>query len=323
MAWRAVSPLLSLAVLLLPLRAGAKLCGDDVHGQDVPCACGDVVVSDVVLGDDPVVQAPCANDGLTVRATGAVQGVTVDLAGKRLQGTGHGIGVWVLYGGPGGARVVSTGSRATVAGFFDGIVARGAESVALVDGVVVADSKRDGVQVDAPAPAPSLPGYVIQNTEARDSGRDGFSVGGSGFQLTATRAVNSRRYGYWVMGQGGTLTAPVAEGSGDDGIGLMGMGQKLEDCVVSGSEEDGVHFWGMHFLIRGCTARGNGGDGINGMGMEVVLAGNQATDNDNNGIVVGGGWGVDWGGNSGSENRGRKQHRPVAQCEISGHPCLP
>ena len=44
----------SLLVLFTVSPAQAKLCGDDVQGQDVPCACGDTLVSGVVLSDDPV-----------------------------------------------------------------------------------------------------------------------------------------------------------------------------------------------------------------------------------------------------------------------------
>src|SRR5690349_7273720 len=135
--------------LALPATALAKLCGDDVAGQDVPCACGDVVVSDVALGDDPVTQQPCPGDGLVVRAAAAGHGVTIDLRGRTLRGSGHGVGVWVLAGGPGGARVVSTGGPGTVDGFRDGVVANGNDTLALLDGIVATANGRDGVRVEA------------------------------------------------------------------------------------------------------------------------------------------------------------------------------
>jgi len=38
--------------------SAAKPCGDDVAGRDVPCACGDLVVSDLRPGDaDPATLA--------------------------------------------------------------------------------------------------------------------------------------------------------------------------------------------------------------------------------------------------------------------------
>ena len=49
--------LVAVGVLLVAPKVGAKLCGDNVDGRDVPCACGDTVVSDLVLNDDPVLDA--------------------------------------------------------------------------------------------------------------------------------------------------------------------------------------------------------------------------------------------------------------------------
>jgi hypothetical protein len=301
-----------------PSRADAKLCGDDVAGQDVPCACGDVVVSDVVLGDDPVVQAPCVGDGLVVRASGAGHGVTIDLHGKTLRGNARGTGVWVLAGGPGGARIVSTGGPGTLEGFRDGVVANGRDSLALVDGIVAAASTRDGLRVDAP-------GYEIRNTEARDSGRDGFGLMGNGFRVSATRATRSKRWGYYVMGDNGTLGAPgsgpVAEGSGRGGFSVMGMGHHLLECAASGSGEYGFQLWGMHFFVLRCVATGNHRDGIDGMGVDWWVSGNQANDNDGDGIVVGGVRVVDQGGNGGSGNRGLREQGRARQCQISDRAC--
>src|SRR5574340_103529 len=55
-----------LACVLLPVAAYAKLCGTHVGGQAVSCACGDVVASDLILGDDPVTTTVCAGNGLVV-----------------------------------------------------------------------------------------------------------------------------------------------------------------------------------------------------------------------------------------------------------------
>src|SRR6185295_18777988 len=108
---RTASILTVLAVLFVTSLAHAKLCGDDVQGQDVPCACGDTVVSSVVLTDDPVTSSVCAADGLIVRAGSAAQ-ITVDLNGKTLRGSGQGAGLWVIYGGSGGVRLLSPGQTA-------------------------------------------------------------------------------------------------------------------------------------------------------------------------------------------------------------------
>ena len=312
-----------LTLLLLPLvlaapRVDAKLCGDNVGGRDVPCACGDTVVSDLALTDDPVLDAVCPADGLIVRATGSPVGVTIDLRGKTLRGSGDGAGIWVVAGGSGGARVVSSGGVATVEGFRDGILGHGPDTIRLVDGVTVVRSARDGMRVAGD-------NFEIRNAEARDSGRDGYNLMGKGFHLSSTRAANSGRFAYFVMGQDGNLGAPgagsVADGSGAAGFSIMGMGHHLVDCAASGAHKEGLSLNGMMFDIRGCVAQDNRGDGIAGMGGGWTLTGNRADNNDGNGIVVSGREMVDGGGNSGTGNRGLGQQRPAAQCEISGLAC--
>src|SRR5262249_30165081 len=98
MRWFFTSPFwVAVLAVTLPVVAQAKLCGDNVGGLDIPCSCGDTLVSNVVLGNDPIVTETCTADGLIVKATDASHGVTIDLAGKTLRGNGHGTGIWVVY----------------------------------------------------------------------------------------------------------------------------------------------------------------------------------------------------------------------------------
>jgi hypothetical protein len=313
MIGRALFALLLLACALLPEPAGAKPCGDDVGGRDVPCACGDTVVSGLVLGSDPVTTATCPADGLVVRASAMPAGVTIDLNAKTLRGRGAGAGLWIVDGGPGGARVVSSGGPATIEGFRDGLVALEPGGVALIDGLRVTTSARDGMRVRGD-------GFEMRNAEAHESGRDGIALVGSGFRVTATRARRSRRFGYFVMGQGAVLGASGAgnavEGSGAHGVNLMGTGHRLIEATATGAGKDGLHLAGTRLEIRGCVAAANAGHGIVGSGMDWRLAGNQARDNGRNGIFIGGQGAQDLGGNAGSGNHG-------VQCEIAGSPCLP
>jgi hypothetical protein len=309
-----------MAVLwLLSGAAQAKTCGNDIDGHRVLCACGDVVVSDVVLASDPVVHTVCPGDGLIVRAADATRGITVDLHGRRLRGTGKGTGIWIVNGGL-GARLVSRGGIARIEGFRDGVVAHGTHSVALIDGITAMRSVRDGVRVQAR-------GYTIHAVETQDSGRDGFSVGGIGFQLTATQALRSGRFGYFVMGGGGVVGTPGAGNraleAGHAAFSLAGVGHRLIDCYASGAAKEGVHVNGMHLVVSGCIAQNNGGDGIAGTGGDVLLSTNQAIDNGNNGIIVHGVEVVDGGGNRGTGNGGRQHPRLPAQCEIGGNSCAP
>lgn len=329
----------ALALLFYASAVHAKLCGDYVQGQDVPCACGDTVVSDVVLTDDPVASTVCPGDGLVVRAGGA-SAIIIDLNGMTLRGSGQGAGLWVLYGGPGGARIVSTGQVAHLEGFRDGVVAQGSDSLHVLDNVVAARSRRDGVRVHGA-------NYIVHASQAIDSGHDGFALGGHDFQATATLARNSGRYGYFVKGRHGVMGTPGAgntsQGSGDAGFNLNGKAVSVTDCVVTAAAKNGVQLNGTNLTIDGCAVTDNLRTGITGAGIDWHLRNNQVTGNGYDGLVVRGMRVTDEGGNSGSGNNGRPGadarsrsarssagsgnhgrpgHHHAIQCTINGAPCV-
>lgn len=304
---------------LMAAPVSAKLCGDDVEGADVPCACGDIVVSSVVLDADPVVHGtPCTHDGLVVRAPETRRAVIVDLHGATLRGSGGGVGIRIIAGGPGGGRVISSGAPGTIAGFGDGIVARGSDTVALIEDVVVSDSRRDGLRI-------SGPDFAIRRVAVRGAERDGFALGGRGFRIVETRAENCGRFGYSVMGHAGQIGSPgagnVAERSGDVGFNIMGGGHSLADCTAAFGLKSGVHLQALDLDVRGCRATDNGGDGIEGVGSQWRIAGNEALRNAGDGIAVRGVGLLDEGGNRGADNRGEAGTREVVQCVIAGAPC--
>lgn len=317
---RRVLAALALLLAAAPHPALAKLCGDDVGGRDVPCACGDTVVSNLVLSNDPVASTVCPSDALLVRAPEAAEGVTIDLRGKTLRGSGRGTGVWVLAGGPGGARVSSGGSRAVIEGFYDGVVAHGPDTIALLEDLTVRGCKRDGVRIGSA-------GYQVRAVEVESAGRDGFALSGSGWQIASTRATGNGRHGYMIMGQGGSIGTPwagnTAENNRHTGFSVMGAGHQLLGCTASNNMKDGLMVRGAGIEMHACVARANGNDGIAGMGNEWRLSGNRADDNGANGLVARGTNMLDEGGNGGSGNRGGGQQRPVQQCEIGGAPCAP
>jgi hypothetical protein len=304
---------------MLPAGAWAKLCGDQVDGQRVPCACGDVVVSDATLGDAPVAHSVCSGDGLIVRAQGTRR-ITVDLQGATLQGGEKGIGLLIAYGGPGGARIISSQGTGTIRGFRDGIFAHGRDTLGLLDRMEIVAPHRDGVRITAGD------GYKIRNTEVREAGRDGFSLGGKRFRVRRTRALNVKHIGYMVMGQRGTLGARgagvVSEGSGDAGFNLVGLGHRLIDCESLAAAKNGVQINGMNTLVQGCTLTGNLGDGITGVGENLHFADNQAMENDNDGINVHSHDVKDHGGNRGQGNLGRRHPGQAVQCKLGPRPCV-
>jgi hypothetical protein len=308
--------LLMVAALAAP--AVAKRCGDDVDGQDVPCACGDEVVASTRLADDPVTGTICRHDGLIVRAADERVSLVLDLAGQRLRGRGAGAGLRVISGGPGGALIISDGGPAAIEGFDDGITARGRDSLSLVEDVVVRGSRRDGLRVTGRD-------FIVRRVAVEGAKRDGFALGGTGFEVSQTRAEDSGRFGYFVMGDsgiiGGAGIGNVADRSGSAGFNLMGAGHTLAECLARGGREDGVVLHAIQLDIRGCLATDNAGDGIRGNGSRLRLADNQAVDNGGNGLLVRGAHMLDAGGNRGGGNRGDGRARDVVQCAIGGAPC--
>lgn len=309
---------IGLAIVAANGAALAKPCGDDVNGTDVPCACGDLVVSDVTLDDDPVTRVQCDGDGLIVRAIAPIP-LTVDLAGRTLRGDGSGNGVWALYGGDGGARIVSGGAPAVVEGFATGVVAGGDDALARLENVRIVRPQRDGVRLRGS-------GFRLNAVEVENAGRDGVSLSGRGFRVENTRSVGSRRYGYMVMGQNGELGAAgssiVAAHNGSAGFSVMGAGHTLRGCVAEANGKEGVALSGGGMRVEGCVARANSGAGIDGMGTNWYVAANRALANGGDGLAVGGREVVDGGGNSGADN-GFLERRTVVQCAVSGVPCRP
>lgn len=310
----AVRLLSVLAVLLHAALACAKLCGDDVQGQDVPCACGDTLVSSVVLTDDPVTHTVCPGDGLIVRPSG-VSGITVDLNGQTIRGSGRGAGLWVLAGG---ARVMSTAQPAHIEHFRDGVAAQGDDALRLLENVVIASSGRDGVRVHGA-------NYIVNATQVIDALHDGFALGGHDFLITATRAAHSGRYGYFVMATRGTIGTPGAgntsQGSGEAGFNVTGMSVYMSDCTAINAADNGIEIGATNVALAGCVAADNLKSGIVGDGGSWYLRNNQAVGNGYDGLVVHAVTAIDEGGNSGADNRGERWHRPAIQCSVDGAPC--
>lgn len=293
--------------------ASAGLCGDQVDGADVPCACGDIVVSDVVLGDDdPVTGDVCRGDGLILRAAG-LQAITVDLAGRALRGDGTGHGIVVIFGGDLGARVISSGGRASITGFDSGVVSAGPD-LQLLQGVDIRDAVRDGVRVRGP-------GVSIRDVSVTDVGRDGFAFSGRGFTATGNRSLGSGRHGFLVMGHGGGLGGGNrAVANAGAGFLLTGGSHWIEDCTATANGKNGIEIVASGLSIERCTVESNIGSGIGGHGGSWRLTDNLADGNGRHGINARGPGMLDGGGNSGRGN-GFLMARGGVQCAIGSSPC--
>jgi hypothetical protein len=276
------------------------------------------VASDLVLGDDPITARVCEGNGLVVRRPDPELGLTIDLNGKTLRGSETGTGLWIVNGGGRGARVISSGSRATIDGFSDGIVGRGPSTVVSIEGVIVRSTHRDGVKVADNA-------YTIRDVEVFDAARDGFSLGGGRFLIEDTQAVRSGRFGYFVMGREGRIGTAghgnSADGNDNAGFTIQGTTHLVTDCVANNNRKEGVKLRGTTHRVAGCIATGNGKGGIVGTGTGVRVATNEARGNEGDGLFVRGVGCVDEGGNRGSANSGTGIESRDVQCEVCGSAC--
>lgn len=279
-----VSTLLALLALALPVAAAP--CGDDVDGRDVPCACGDVVVSDVVLGDDPVTRVACRGDGLRLQTPPGGSGLRVDLAGAHLRGGSRGIGLRVLAGGAGGVRILSSGAPAVVEGFRDGLVSQASRhGVAEVVGLRLERPTRDGVRIFGD-------GLLLRDVSVAGAGRDGIFVRGDGWVVEDVDVRQNGRHGLAVMGTGNAVRAAQAgasvraEANGGDGVRVWGDTNLLFDCVAAGNRGSGVALNGVRLDVRRCEALANADGGVRGSASQSRFFGNLAFDNVEAGIGV-------------------------------------
>ncbi len=206
------SLLLCLVIAATAAPAAGARCGDDVDGRGtrVACACGDVLVSSArVAPSDPLVQTPCPAAGLVVDVPATVtRPVTLELAGAVVAGSGRGVGIEVLAGGPHGIVVTGPGG---VRGFDLGFVAREG-ALASVVAVESSDNVRDGFRLAGRD-------YRLDACRADRNGRDGFVLHGEGFRLDGCEAVGNGRDGFAIRGHPATTVADanVADANGRHG----------------------------------------------------------------------------------------------------------
>lgn len=197
---RAVSILLLTPFLIAvsPGASSAGRCGDAVDGERVPCACGDVVVSDTrLLPSDPVVSGRCPDDGLILRAGEGVESLVLDLDGNGLTGRGSGAGILILDGGSEGAILIGgrDGDPGQVAGFRVGVSARGSDDLLAMENLIVLGNETDGIRV-------SGRGAVLSGVVADDNGGHGLRARGRDHALAGVAASGNGRQDVRVSGNG-------------------------------------------------------------------------------------------------------------------------
>jgi hypothetical protein len=234
--------------------AMAGACGDSIDGARVPCACGDNLVSDAVLGpDDPVVTEPCSGDGLTIVAPADVDSITLSLGGQSITGRGYGTGVRVARGGRLGAVIAGgdeSDGRGEIANFRTGIRASGRDMLREVRSIDVHDNAADGLSIHAS-------GVTLDDVRSERNGRDGVALSGHGNQVSDVTAHGNARDGLKVRGSAATVDA-VTKDNGRNGAAIGGRGNHVEQLHTGGNGGAGVMATGSGHRVKDLQATGNG-----------------------------------------------------------------
>ncbi len=241
------------AVTSCTAAAHAGTCGDDVESRRVACACGDVVVSNVVLRPtDPVVRSRCMLDGLIVRAAGTADSITVDLGGQSIVGRGYGTGIRVEGGGSEGAVIVggSGGTRGAVVGFGTGILSARAPELRRVERVDVRGSRHDGLFIRGA-------GTFLVGVHARANAGNGIHYSGTGGRLLDVEASENGKSGIVIASDRTSVEARV-EHNARDGVVCTGSGNDLSAVEALGNARYGLLVRGRNNSVAGVRAENNG-----------------------------------------------------------------
>lgn len=344
-----LSILLSLAIFLaLTGTAWAANCGDTAGpgGTNVPCSCGDTVVTNTTLvspvvdpaNGDPVVSTTntdvCPGDGLIMNTAK----VNLSLGGNVIRGSGIGVGVKIV-----GLNIKVTIRSGIINGFGTGISTDTGSSTSnstiraitssgnLGDGIHLAfgsSGSNDNTLDSDAALDNSGTGILVEGNNnallfarASRNGNNGIEVSGDGNRLYTSSLNKNNGTGIHVEGNDNTLTKNTVENSGIDGIVVVGDGDGdpatfdiwKNKALTSG--RNGIVVEGNDHDVVANQGDFNGGDGITVVGTANLLGLNKARDNQGDGLIATGGGNIDDGENLGKRNAGG------VQCQIDGAAC--
>ena len=198
-------------------------CGDTAHlGLDVPCACGDTVVTDTILdSSDPVLEGGCFPVGLVIAG-----GVTLDAHALNPPGPG-----------------LCDSSR----GFTTGIEILG-NDVTISHGII----RGCGTAIFG-----FLSGTTIERVTARD-GETGFFMFGNNHTFRNNLCQDNSAQGLVIIGNGNVLERNycVRNGQGD-GITVIGSSNTLKTNRAERNGRHGIFAPGPNFSNGHNYATGN------------------------------------------------------------------
>ncbi len=206
-------------------------CGDDIDGERVACHCGDRVVTDTrLLPGDPVVARACVGNGLLVRVGPKADGITLNLGGLTIRGSGYGVGIRVLSGGADGVVVLGgdEGQKAEIVGFGTGLQARDPMTVKRVGRIEFRGN--------------SMLGAWLRSMDAEL------------FDLSASHNLGG---GLRLRGRNVTLTGLDSHDNGGNGLTLHGVNTTVSGSVTNNTGA-GVVSMGRGLDLAGLESAGNG-----------------------------------------------------------------
>jgi len=234
--------------------AHAAVCGDDVDGRRIGCACGDVVVSNTALRTgDPILNGRCESDGLIVRAPYIAEGITIDLGGHALVGSGFGRGIVIEHGGADGAEIIGgTAEQAgQVVGFDVGVSVPHSDGVGRIEHLIARGNRRDGFQI-------VTSGAILIDLVAESNGGYGIRMRGRGGRIIESVARNNKMSGARIDCRD-TIIDIEASANAKHGVIVDGRYNDLSKVRSSDNEGHGVIVRGGSNRLEGLKATGNRG----------------------------------------------------------------
>jgi parallel beta-helix repeat protein len=279
------------------------ICGDSVNAftatgdpecnyfpantnQDIPCYCGDFVLSDTKLnGGDPVTFTTCAGEGLVIGA----DDITLNCDNLSLTGDGSGNG--------NGVRFITFGSGVTVkncfiSGFANGIEADLCSGLtfksnkvlfnnenginlfyavnSLLKANFVHDNGDDGISLDS-----NSYGNTVDGNKANSNGGAGIDVEGTsnGNSITHNTAERNEEAGIDLEenATGNSVAQNLVRRNNSDGIRVeeSADGNFITSNEVSDNLEDGIDIETSNNTVFGNTGDHNGSDPDFDNGLEV------------------------------------------------------
>lgn len=341
-----VSGLLGIiAAVALAGFAWAADCGDTAGpgGTDVPCSCGDTLVTNTTLvspnsdpvNGDPVVSTvgadTCPGDGLLM-APPTLTRMTLNLGGNAIRGSGiaGSVGLKIIGAGVrvnirnGTLRNFETGLTNVGSGTGDARV-REISAVHNADGIKfegnsheldsnqALDNTNIGIQVTGNS-------NVLIFNQASRNGSNGIEVVGNQNRLDTNRVNRNLGSGIVADGDRNVVSRSVAENSGVDGIQVVGNGDgdpatlEVWKNKATKNTRNGITIDGNDLEISANQGNGNRADGISIVGTGNHIDANVMRENKGDGLIATGGGNFDDGGNLGKKNGG-------VQCQIDDVAC--